>query len=248
MSRYPKINTKATNVHEIFPKDIKVKKIAPSVYELYDGQKKYLDIIVKTYNDINIAIGETMRLKQLEKVPNVSKVIKENLRSNFSFVLLKKCGQEDLFSYFYRKHPIEEYKVKIIIKKLLEIVDNIHEQKVIHGDIKAENVMIDHRTDTITLIDFEENQYTEYYIAPESINDNKYTEKTDVWSIGILTYLLLFRQYMFYDEYEITNKEVQIPDTFGYLVEDFLYCLLDKDPDNRYDCKDALEHPWLKIN
>ena len=78
-----------------------------------------------------------------------------------------------------------------------------HELNIIHRDIKPENVLIDKECDNcLKIIDFgtsvinndhallTQTHGTSYYIAPEVLN-NKYNEKCDVWSIGVMLFILL---------------------------------------------------------
>lgn len=87
--------------------------------------------------------------------------------------------------------------------QILQALAYCHEINIVHRDIKPENVLIDKECDNcLKIIDFgtsvinndkqllTQTHGTSYYIAPEVLN-NKYNEKCDVWSIGVMLFILL---------------------------------------------------------
>ena len=90
------------------------------------------------------------------------------------------------------------------MKKLLESLDYLHSKKLMHRDIKPENIILkDNISETdIVLVDFGLCEYTDSkellfkrcgtpgYVAPEILNDEKYSTKVDIFSAGVILYLL----------------------------------------------------------
>ena len=78
----------------------------------------------------------------------------------------------------------------------------MHKRNVVHRDLKPENILIDHESQTLKIADFGTAVFsdpnkklkdlvgTPYYMAPEVI-DGKYDQKCDVWSCGVILYILL---------------------------------------------------------
>ena len=156
-----------------------------------------------------------------------------------------------------------------IITSLLDAVAYLHSNDIVHRDIKLENIFfVSEQKGTIKLIDFGLSRHhkkdeapmtnivgTDYYMAPEVIK-GKYDRSCDIWSIGIVTYILLSGYPPFNGD---TNKEVfdsisrgrfvlfpaQSWSNKSGLVKDFITCLLRKDPRSRFTVQEALMHPWI---
>lgn len=116
-----------------------------------------------------------------------------------------------------RREKFEEKDAAGIIKQLLSAVSYCHKKNVCHRDLKPENILLDSKQgDIIKLIDFGTSQVfqsdmkmemvlgTAYYIAPEVLT-GKYTEKCDLWSIGVILYILLSGEPPFFGK---SDKEI----------------------------------------
>ena len=99
---------------------------------------------------------------------------------------------------------------------------------------------------------------TVYYIAPEVLDSNHYNEKCDIWSIGVILFMLLSGSPPFNgkDDEDIRNNikkgEYKMDSLDWKLVsaeaKSFLEKLLQKDPIQRYSAEKALQDPWLIHN
>ena len=144
---------------------------------------------------------------------------------------------------------------------------------VIHRDIKPENIMIMRKESNgllhVKLIDFgtakifiQGNKHktlvgSSYYIAPEVIR-GKYDEECDLWSVGVIMYILLTGTPPFNGEDDnsilravTTGKYDTKSESFQSLspnARDLITKLLKYNPDDRITAKDALTHPWFKTN
>lgn len=154
------------------------------------------------------------------------------------------------------------------MKQAFSALKYLHFNKISHRDIKPENFLLKHKDDitNIKLIDFGlSKDYSEsnvmqtpsgspYYIAPEVFN-SEYDQKCDLWSIGVVLYILLSGKVPFPGE---SNKEIienvlkadyhfdheafeRVSDT----AKDLISKLLVKDVSKRYSAEESYDHPWI---
>ncbi|XP_029980113.1 myosin light chain kinase, smooth muscle-like isoform X2 [Sphaeramia orbicularis] len=159
-----------------------------------------------------------------------------------------------------------------VIKYMLQIIDGvafIHKQGIVHLDLKPENIMCVNKTGSkIKLIDFGlarrlENAGTlkvlfgtPEFVAPEVINYEAISYPTDMWSIGVICYILLSGLSPFMgdnDNETLSNVtsatwdfEDEAFDEISDNAKDFITKLLKKDMKARLSCAQCFEHPWLK--
>ncbi|XP_077472882.1 myosin light chain kinase, smooth muscle isoform X1 [Stigmatopora argus] len=165
-----------------------------------------------------------------------------------------------------------ELSEREVIKYMLQIVDGvgfIHRQGIVHLDLKPENIMcVNKMGSRIKLIDFGlarrlENAGTlkvlfgtPEFVAPEVINYEAISYPTDMWSIGVICYILLSGLSPFMGDNDnetlanVTSAtwdfEDEAFDEISDDAKDFITRLLKKDMKARLTCPQCLEHPWLK--
>jgi len=162
-----------------------------------------------------------------------------------------------------------EDKATSIIYKIISAVAHMHHKGIVHRDLKLENIMFEDCTpeSEIKIIDFGlSSTFTPgeillkrvgspYTMAPELIACS-YTSKVDLWSIGVITYIVLTNRSPFNQtNLRILFKEIlSCKYNFNHPVwrnisneaEDFISNLLVLDPNDRMDANEALQHPWLQ--
>ena len=147
----------------------------------------------------------------------------------------------------------------------------IHSYGIAHRDLKPENVLMtsnDEKAD-LRILDFglskiigpdekcTEPYGTLSYVAPEVLLDIPYNQKVDIWSIGVISYLLLCGCLPFDDRYserEIARKTIEEPIPFYPFIWNklskeamqFIQDLLQKKPEKRLNIKELLKHEWIK--
>jgi len=163
----------------------------------------------------------------------------------------------------------EENDVAVMIRDVLDAIAYCHSINVVHRDLKPENFLLANEDEDapIKIIDFglsrhadptfgvmESRVGTPYYVAPEVLQRH-YTSKCDIWSIGVIVYILLcgFAPFAGDNDYEtmyqIENYELEFPspewDDISHEAKDFVKSLLRKDPTHRPTAKEAMANPWI---
>ena len=205
--------------------------------------------------------------------PNIVKIYEFYISNAHYYIITEFCKEGELFSYIKNKYS--ERQLAVLFYQVFSGLWYLHDNKIIHRDIKLENIMIskiekDNRTDEdlfwVKIIDFgtakifEKNKKekdvvgSSYYIAPEVLKQN-YNEKCDTWSVGVILYMMLVGRAPFdgKDDEEIILKinsadyDSKEPRLLKHSpeVRDLVNKLLQKDINKRYSAKEALNHPWF---
>lgn len=154
-------------------------------------------------NEINI-------LKQI-KHKNIIKLIDHIKGDNLEFIIMEN-GPKRMLSEFVKQFSnaiLPLYESKQIFEQIVESVAYLHKNHICHRDLKLQNILVDERI-SIKLIDFgfaiecTDDQTlkvfcgTYSYMAPELVSKIPYNGKaTDVWSLGVVLYLLILGDYPF---------------------------------------------------
>ena len=222
-------------------------------------------------SDIELMRTEIEILKICQH-PNIIRLydIFENI--DYIYIIMEYCPGGDLFSYLeQRKFKILEERATIIMNKICEAVFYFQSYfGVIHRDLKPENVLLTSSSDDsdIRILDFglskistpnekcTEPYGTLTYCAPEIILDEPYNKEVDMWSIGVMTYLMISGRLPFNGEdenkiaREIAFNEPDFNAECWKKVSkeciSFIKQLLEKNAKKRMVIGDALKHPWFK--
>ena len=241
--------------------------IAVKKMSIGDSQSKYNKII----KEINL-------LKSLDH-PNIVKYYDFFQEEEYIYLMMEYLEGCTLKQYIKNNENISEDNARIIIKQLLTALSYLHYTcDICHRDVKPENIMFKEKNDInhLKLLDFGlsldsfeskkhlENCGTLVYMAPELlINNIKYTKGVDVWSVGIILYMLLMKgKNPFYNKGDsretiiknIRNNNVIFScdndnlNQISKMGKDLINKLLKKNPLYRYTIRSALEHPWITLN
>ncbi|CAJ1079028.1 kalirin isoform X2 [Xyrichtys novacula] len=175
-----------------------------------------------------------------------------------------------LLDYLVAHDELMEEKVAFFIKETLEALQHLHTCRVAHLDLKPENIMVDLHTPTpnIKLIDFGDavqlSAHRRYvhlllgnpeFAAPELIRGTPVSVATDVWSVGVLAYVMLSGVSPFLDEspeetcVNICRLDFCFPDEYfsdvSQAARDFVTSVLQQDPRKRQSATSCLQHPWV---
>ena len=222
-------------------------------------------------SDMELAKVEIDILK-IAQHPNIIKLYDVFENENYIYIIMEYCSGGDLLSYFeHYEYELPETKVCEIIHKLSMAIYYLHSYGIVHRDLKPENILMTDLSATadIRLLDFglskivgNDEKCTEPYgtlsfVAPEVLQGKPYDKSVDLWSIGIITFLLLCGYMPFDDKHserEIARQTIQDPVPYENKIwsklspeaKTFVDGLLQKKPEKRYSIKEVLEHPWIK--
>lgn len=186
------------------------------------------------------------------------------------YVVLELAEGGELFERIRQKRVFSEYMAYHVTKQLLETVKYLHEMGIVHRDIKPENILLSDNSDlpTIKLADFGLSKLvppedtldvpcgTLGYVAPEVLMMRRYGKEVDMWSIGVVLYLMVRGRLPFdsKDKQTLIDKtiEAKLDFTGAYWTKltiqgrDFLEKLLCKDGFVRLSSNQALAHSWIR--
>ncbi len=232
--------------------------------KIMDKRQASPDLIKKMKEEISI-------LKKLSH-KNIVKFYGQIETSNQFLIKMEYIKYGNLSQWMKKHKKISEEEASIILKQVLSAVAYLHNNQICHRDIKPDNIMLSKEDDlnSIKIVDFGlSTQYfdslfnsdycgTIIYMAPEEIERKSYFLSVDLWSIGILMYMLLNKnEHPFYHEGETeedfinkikTFKELKCNNKISYMAMNLMKKLLEPDPIKRYKADDALKHPWITRN
>ncbi|KAL9360130.1 hypothetical protein Peur_048253 [Populus x canadensis] len=190
--------------------------------------------------------------------------------ANNVYIVMELCeGGELLDRILARGGRYTEEDAKAIIVQILCVVAFCHLQGVVHRDLKPENFLFTSGSEDadMKLIDFGLSDFfrpderlndivgSAYYVAPEVLH-RSYSLEADIWSIGVITYILLCGSRPFWARTEsgIFRAVLRSDPNFEDLpwpsvspeAKDFVKRLLNKDYRKRMTAVQALTHPWLR--
>ncbi|CAN8025228.1 calcium/calmodulin-dependent protein kinase type 1 [Ixodes scapularis] len=205
------------------------------------------------------------------KHPNIVQLLETYEDKNKVYLVMELVTGGELFDRIVEKGSYTEKDASDLIRQILEAVDYMHSQGVVHRDLKPENLLYycPEEESKIMISDFGLSKMedsgimatacgTPGYVAPEVLAQKPYGKAVDVWSIGVIAYILLCGYPPFYDESDanlfaqILKGEFEFDspywDEISDSAKDFIRHLICVDVERRYTCRQALAHPWISGN
>jgi serine/threonine protein kinase len=193
---------------------------------------------------------------------------------DFVHLVMEMCSGGDLFDRIVsRKNtvPFSEEEAATVLQKLMEAISYCHSMGIAHRDIKPDNILFVSNSNSlaqIKLVDFGQASSfspgqglmqgivgTPHYVAPEVLGGKDYSEKVDVWSAGVILYIMLSGVPPFVGE---TPQEIfeavlcgrlRFPSdpwlSISHSAKDLIRRMLSRDVTRRSSAHQVLEHPWI---
>lgn len=211
---------------------------------------------------------EITSLKVLRGAPHIVRLFDVFEEKRFTYIVMEMMAGGQLLRKIAEKEVYTEREARSVCKILFSAVDYCHKMKIAHRDLKPDNLLLmDEKDDTsIKIADFgfarrvtKPNSLTTLcgtaqYIAPEVLTSEGYDQRADMWSAGVIVYILLGGYapfegsieelasviqrgaYTFHDEYwKYTSTS----------AKDLISSCLQVNPHLRYTAEEALESDWM---
>ena len=237
------------------------------------GQTVAVKIISKNSNKKGTIIQIQRELNILQSLshPNILKLIEYYESQNNVYIVTEYIQHGNLKDYLSQhKDKITEQQIKTIAYTLLQTVKYLHKNDICHRDLKLGNIMLSDEKDfnKIKIIDFGlsikfQNKYeqgicgTMKYMAPEVALGMKYIKNVDIWSIGIILFLLFNKgKHPFYETGEdkkafmkkIGNLNIKYPSSMSLETQEMLMGMLEKNYNKRLSAEECLNMKYFNGN
>lgn len=196
--------------------------------------------------------------------PNIVKIYEFFESMTHFYIVMEFCPGKLLFKKFDEKKRTDEKEAARIMLQVLEALHYLHQREIVHMDLKSENIIYNGRT--VKLIDFGLSQHfkpnkkmskiqgTKYYLAPEVIT-KKYNHKCDIWSAGVLLFMLLTGKTPFKGDSETELFDNILNNRYANKLEDFsrvsklakeiIKLMLTPEMKTRPEAEQLIKHDWL---
>jgi len=204
--------------------------------------------------------------------PNCVKLFEMFETSKKLYMVLELLTGGELFDRIVAKGSYSEKEASVLIRDISGAIKYLHSIGVVHRDLKPENLLyLNPRPDSpIKITDFGLAKIkggqgtadsmttacgTPGYVAPEVLKNEPYDKAVDMWSLGVILYILLCGFPPFYHEStaqlykQIKKGEYDFPDPYwtdiSQEAKNLVTCLLCVNPKKRFTAEQVLSHPWI---
>ena len=178
----------------------------------------------------------------------------------------------ELFEKIKSKGLYRESDARPVMRNFISALEYLHERNIVHRDLKPENLLLASKENNwdLKIADFglatviDDNETKLYlrcgspgYVAPELLQEKGYNCQADIFSVGVIFYIVLTGRPLFRGNTpeEILQKNMKCEYTFNdrqwenisATAKDLVEKLLKEDPDERITATQALEHPWFSV-
>jgi len=208
-------------------------------------------------------------MKQLDH-PSICRILETYVSSQALHIVMEPCAGGDVFERVASKGPLSEEAAADVVRQVASALKYVHDLGIAHRDIKPENICFcsaDPADTSVKVIDwgtgFRFRKGTMRtaagsfaYAGPEMRNPAAgYTEACDLWSLGVMTYVVLSGMPPFWGttEDQVKNMDAEryplsggVWRTVSSEAKDLVRNLIKVQPEQRLSAEDVLAHPWLR--
>ncbi|KAM6571454.1 calcium-dependent protein kinase 20 [Cannabis sativa] len=223
-----------------------------------------------TAEDVEDVRREIQIMHHLAGHPHVIQIVGAYEDAVAVHVVMELCAGGELFDRIIQRGHYTERKAAELARIIVGVVEACHSLGVMHRDLKPENFLfVNHEEDApLKTIDFGLSMFfkpgetftdvvgSPYYVAPEVLRKH-YGPECDVWSAGVIIYILLSGVPPFWDESEQGIFEQVLKGELDFISEpwpsisesakDLVRRMLVRDPKKRLTAHEVLSHPWVQV-
>ncbi|KAJ0961216.1 hypothetical protein J5N97_000810 [Dioscorea zingiberensis] len=201
--------------------------------------------------------------------PNVIHLYDVYEDSNGVHLILELCSGGELFDRIVAQKRYSESKAARVIRQIAEGLEALHRANIVHRDLKPENCLfLDTNEDSpLKIMDFGLSSVEEYtdpivalfgsidYVSPEALAQQRVSIASDMWSLGVILYILLSGYPPFHAPSNREKQQRILAGDFSFdehtwktitsSAKQLISSLLSVDPSRRPTAKDLLQHPWV---
>ena len=213
--------------------------------------------------DVLLMIRQTEVLKIL-KHRNIVSLYEIYESTKYFYLIMDYLPNGDLFEKIMKQKRFKEEEALNIFSQLVDALNYMHKNEICHRDIRTEKILFDKKNKP-KLVGFsyssfytkekkiKDNYGSLCYACPEIIQNDYYNpELADVWSLGVVLYVMVCGYLPFSEDDDNKNKEliingeVEYPPEISNKLKDLLKHMLDINPTKRYNFQKIIKHPWFK--
>jgi len=238
-----------------------------------DGQQFAVKVIAKDPSNPSDSILRELRIQSQFDSPYVVNIYDSFEDSKQIVLIIEYINGGELFDAIVQKGSYSEKEAADLIQQVLFGLKILHSNHIIHRDLKPENLLLminSNGTTTVKISDFglaglydgyeQMKTYcgTEGYAAPEIMKNVPYDDTVDIWSLGVIIYIILsgFRPFEAEDRYELYQQVIKADyeffspewDSISPEAKDLISKMLQVQPEKRITIDEALQHPWIRGN
>jgi calcium-dependent protein kinase len=215
-----------------------------------------------------------INVMKLSDHPYIVKLYEVWEDERYIYLVMEFCTGGELFNHIISKKRLTEKEAAGLFHQLLAALNYLHQHEIVHRDLKPENLIFSGDPESgspLKLCDFGLSKFctspsakmmskigTPFYIAPEVLSNAGYSFSCDIWSCGVILYILLSGYPPFFGNTETRIFEKVRAGTYDFnrpewssvseSAKDLIRNLLVVDVNHRISLQQALAHPWITAN
>ncbi|XP_040578647.1 MAP kinase-activated protein kinase 2 isoform X1 [Lepeophtheirus salmonis] len=243
-------------------------------FDKNDGCKKYALKVLKDNIKSRREIDLHWKSSYCKHIVNIKDVYENKYDDTKCLLVVMECMQGgELFQRIQEKQAFNEREASGLMKDICIAIKYLHDMNIAHRDLKPENLLYTDKEsnsilkltdfgfakETLTRDTLETPCYTPYYVAPEVLGPEKYDKSCDIWSLGVIMYILLCGFPPFYSNHghaispgmkkRIRSGQYEYPEpewkNVSQDAKDLIRQMLNTDPEKRLTIDQVIKNTWI---